>query len=288
MAVVGVDADKCRARDTGEIAPWAWALVRRLDTWFQASPTGTGLRGFLAGRIPERLLAGGKQGRRRGPVEVYQGGRYLTLTTARLPGTPRRIEARQAELEAWLAELFPVADRVPAAAPVPPAGPVPLEDDVLLDTMFASRSGARIRRLWDGDLSAHGDDHSRADAALLTHLAWWTDRDEPRMDLLFRRSRLNRDKWDRQDYRDRTMALALAAVTDGYRGPVGANRAEAAETVTVAVAGPPPGTVPDKPEGVVHRSSSPAGVRVRRLWRLPAEPAGITPPAWPTLSVEVR
>jgi primase-polymerase (primpol)-like protein len=267
MGLVAVDLDACRESRTrtGRIAPWALDVVRRLGTLTQVSPTGTGLRLFVRGRIPAHLLAGGREGRRRGPVEVYQGGHYLTLTTARVPGTPGRIEARQAELEAWLAELFPAAARESARPAVAPAGPVPLGDDVLLEVMFASKSGARIRRLWGGDLSAHDGDHSRADAALCTHLAWWTDRDGPRMDRLFRRSRLARAKWDREDYRARTVALAVAAVTKGYRGPApgGAVEQKADGTLVRRLPEPrrPRGVVlptPECPSGVPLGASSPA------------------------------
>ena len=84
LGVVGVDLDKCRDIESGAIADWALAIVRRLDTWTQISPSGTGLRLFLRGRLPERLLGGDRQGRRRGGIEVYQAGRYLTLTAERL------------------------------------------------------------------------------------------------------------------------------------------------------------------------------------------------------------
>ena len=38
---------------------------------------------------------------------------------------------------------------------------------------------------------AGGFDHSSADAALMSHLAFWTGKDMPRMDRLFRRSALD-------------------------------------------------------------------------------------------------
>jgi primase-polymerase (primpol)-like protein len=219
LGLVGVDLDKCVARDSGEIAPWAREIVERLDSFTQRSPSGTGLRVFCRATLPAWALAGAGDGRRRGPVEVYQARRYLTVTSMRVPGTPGRIEPRQAAVEAWLAELFPPTGG-DEAAPPPPADAVALDDAALLARMFASARGPAIRRLWEGDAADHGGDVSAADLALCDHLAFWTDRDAARIDRLFRASARYRAKWEREDYRRCTIAKALAAVTEGYRGPV--------------------------------------------------------------------
>ncbi|MCH7472795.1 class I tRNA ligase family protein [bacterium] len=58
----------------------------------------------------------------------------------------------------------------------------------------------------------------------MAHLAFWTGRDPVRMDQIFRRSGLMRDKWDEQrgaeTYGQRTIATAIARCRDVYRGPV--------------------------------------------------------------------
>jgi putative DNA primase/helicase len=77
-----------------------------------------------------------------------------------------------------------------------------------------ARNGAKFTRLWMGDLSEYGGDHSRADAALCVLLAVYTRGDAERMDRLFRASALYRPKWDRPSggstYGRRTIAAALA------------------------------------------------------------------------------
>jgi hypothetical protein len=45
-------------------------------------------------------------------------------------------------------------------------------------------------------------------------LAYWTDGDAERIDRLFRRSALMRDKWDRDGYRDATIAKAVQSYAD--------------------------------------------------------------------------
>jgi primase-polymerase (primpol)-like protein len=60
-----------------------------------------------------------------------------------------------------------------------------------------------------GDDSGYGGDTSRADAAFLAMLAFWTGPDPERLDRLFRNSGRYREKWERADYRDGVIALAL-------------------------------------------------------------------------------
>ena len=55
----------------------------------------------------------------------------------------------------------------------------------------------RFQKLWAGDTSDYDGDHSRADAALCSLLAYYTNDDQPRIDRLFRSSGLYRPKWDR-------------------------------------------------------------------------------------------
>ena len=50
-------------------------------------------------------------------------------------------------------------------------------------------------------------------------LAFWTGGDASKIDSLFRQSGLHRKKWDRADYRNRTIAEALSGKTEFYRAP---------------------------------------------------------------------
>ena len=45
--LAGVDLDSCRDPRTGQIAPWAQAILDRLDTYAEVSPSGTGVKAFL-------------------------------------------------------------------------------------------------------------------------------------------------------------------------------------------------------------------------------------------------
>jgi hypothetical protein len=118
------------------------------------------------------------------------------------------IADRQAEIEGLHAELFPQPTQRPAVtSPTPPGTTLP--DTEILDRLFAAQNGADVRRLWDGDTSGYVS-HSEADLALCSHLAFWCRGDMARMDALFRQSGLYREtKWNRQDYRERTIGKAV-------------------------------------------------------------------------------
>ena len=53
----------------------AWDIIRALDSYTEISPSGTGIRIFARGKLPPG-------GRKRGRFEMYETGRYLTVTGA--------------------------------------------------------------------------------------------------------------------------------------------------------------------------------------------------------------
>ena len=67
----------------------------------------------------------------------------------------------------------------------------------------------------------HGFNHSAADLALANWLAFLTHGDEAAMERIFDQSALGqRDKWERQDYRDGTLRAAIKGTRDTYNyGP---------------------------------------------------------------------
>jgi putative DNA primase/helicase len=78
-ALVGIDLDHCRDRETGVIEARALDIVQRIDSYTEISPSGTGLRIFSRGVLPPGR-------RRKDHVEMYDRGRYLTLTGHRISG----------------------------------------------------------------------------------------------------------------------------------------------------------------------------------------------------------
>lgn len=123
------------------------------------------------------------------------------------------IKARQNELDALYSELF----RPPAEQPRQhPSVVVDLDDADLIEKALNANDGGKFRRLWDGDITEWNNDDSAADQALCNKLAFWTGRDASRMDRLFRQSGLYRQKWERVDYRERTITKAIAGCAEVY------------------------------------------------------------------------
>lgn len=224
----GVDLDGCRDPESGMIAPWASQILDRLGSYAEVSPSGTGVKLIVRGRLP----CTGTGRRRRVPgvvavcsrtaeIEVYHHGRYFALTGVRLDALPPTIEPRQAELrELW--DRFFGARPCQGGTPGSPDGLAAapgLSDAELLDRARKARTGDRFRQLYDdGSLNAYGGDHSRADLALCGMLAFWANSDPARTDHLFRRSALMRPKWDEQHgadgatYGEMTIRRALGGV----------------------------------------------------------------------------
>lgn len=192
-----VDLDGCR-NESGQLNPIAAAIVDELDSYAEWSPSGSGVHLIARGRLQGRRC-------RRGPIEIYDRGRYFTVTGQRLEGVPHSPMPRQRELDDLWARLFPKVVSPPGRSG---CRAVPEDDRDLLERVFAAKNGVEVERLFNGDTSCYGS-HSEADLALVSHLAFWTNGDPERIDALFRASGLMREKWLRPDYRQRTIAKAL-------------------------------------------------------------------------------
>ena len=238
-----IDLDKCRDPLTGALEPWATDIVRRFPTaYIEVSMSGTGLH--IIGQTDHPLPAGR---RRTGRIEIYDDGRYVVMTGDNLFGheTPGDITTA---VDDFYRETFPPA---PPRQPQPVTGPCPgstsLEDDELIERARSARNGAKFDRLWGGELSDSAGDESAADLALLSLLAFWTS-DEDQLDRLFRLSGLYREKWERLDYRSRTIARALER-SETYNPP-GPRPTVRPNTQDASFAPEAPATADDLPDDI--------------------------------------
>src|SRR5215204_5912785 len=209
----GVDLDKCLDPETGELEGWAQEIIGELDSYTEISPSGTGVHILVRGVLPA-----GRN--RKGRFEAYDRGRYFTVTGKHLPGSPQTIESRQEALQSIVKRMFAEQSTNGHAKPVAPTELVDngLSDSKVIQKALAASNGERFSRLWNGDTQEYGS-HSEADLALCGMLAFWTGGDATRMDTLFRQSALYREKWDRNDYRNKTIAEALNGKTEFYEAP---------------------------------------------------------------------
>jgi putative DNA primase/helicase len=168
----GIDLDECRDRESGEITKLARQIIDRMDSYSEISPSGTGVKIFVKGVLPGL--------RRKNPkkkIEVYDRRRFFTVTGHHLPGTPKTMEPRQEELEAFYAWLFPKEEE-----PSPSSNSSlseaarfavnhDLSDEDILSRAYRAANGNRFMRLWNGDASDY-ESHSEGDLALCAMLAF--------------------------------------------------------------------------------------------------------------------
>jgi hypothetical protein len=96
-----------------------------------------------------------------------------------------------------------------------------LSDEEIIAKCRKAKNAAKFADLFDaGDTSAYGGDDSRADQALASLMAFYTQ-DEGQLDRLFRRSALMRPKWDQKrgtrTYGQRTIDKALDGTSEAYQ-----------------------------------------------------------------------
>lgn len=88
------------------------------------------------------------------------------------------------------------------------------DDAMLFDVVAGLRrqknAGKFIKLFDNGDISGYGS-QSEADAALCAMIAFRVGRDAEAIDKVFRESKLYRDKWERDDYRESTITLGIEA-----------------------------------------------------------------------------
>jgi len=101
------------------------------------------------------------------------------------------------------------------ATPVVP-GKASLKGDEIIEKAKRAKNGGKFSALWDGNWQDSYESQSQADEALLVMLGFWTNKDPVLMDRLFRRSGLYREKWEREDYRTRSINGAISIVGETY------------------------------------------------------------------------
>lgn len=206
-SIVGVDIDNCVIN--GKVDSAIWEDIKAIDSYTELSPSRTGIRIFAKGKLP----CGGKH---KGNIEIYESGKFLTVTGFHLPGTPLTINERHEEITQFFEKHFGVEETYnPEVVPVPFKN-----DEELLETALNAANGDKFRKLFvDGDWSDYPS-QSEADFALCNMLAFYTGRDAEWIKRLFQKSALYRSKCEKRrgngTYLERTIAKAIERTKEVY------------------------------------------------------------------------
>ena len=214
--IVGIDIDHCI--QAGTITPDASLIAAALQTYTELSPSGSGLHLLMEGSLSGRY-------RRKGNIEMYQDGRYFTVTGQSVQDPPLQLSRDQQTLDAVYWHIFSQPERentgLGQAHRAERRTPISRTDEQVLEKAYASKNGAKFKRYYEGDYSlwegkgALHESHSEAEWQLILFLLYWTNRDTSQVDRLFRRSGLMREKWDRkikgaETYGERIIKAAIA------------------------------------------------------------------------------
>jgi len=208
-----VDVDHCRDPETGKLDLIAQEVINTLLSYYEITPSRTGIRVYVKGKIP------GKQRCRKGNVEIYSENRFFTVS-GNSPPRFKDIMPREKELnEVYLKYIKKGKledDYIRDEDFNKLCGKSLLTDDEIINKVMVSRDKEEFYTLYHlGNISSYLS-HSEADLALCNRLAWWSNRDPVVIDRLFRKSKLFREKWNRKGYRERTIREAIKWTSEVY------------------------------------------------------------------------
>lgn len=189
-------------------------FIHALQSYAELSPSGKGIHIICRGSLP-------KGGRRRGNVEMYDSGRFFTVTGNQTGGYSGVSDCTEAIKP--LHEKYLGGARTEPAQRIMQTAPLPSSVSEVLAAASRAKNGSRFQALYAGNFSEYNS-QSEADMAFCNMLAFWTGRNAGLMDEIFRQSGLMRDKWDRQQsgstYGALTIQKAIEECTQVYQPPV--------------------------------------------------------------------
>ncbi len=239
-----VDLDGCRDAETDYIHPNAQKIIEMFPgAVMEISQSGTGLHIFA--KCNKKVIYdlftkdhwnknNDKDGKLGFTLEVYTHGRFAALTFNWLvPNNPGSLDIdHTGSVCQFLTEYKPV-DRptptTPVSATPPPYYPPTNPDNKIIELASDASNGHEFLNLFHANGAVLSSkypatdrddnftfDHSSADLALCSLLAFWTAKDFHQIDRIFRKSGLYRDKWEREKYRISTINKAIAGCHDIY------------------------------------------------------------------------
>jgi putative DNA primase/helicase len=192
---VGIDIDAC-VDEVGQFNQVSEEILCQFEgrAYAEYSPSGQGIHLITKGIKETNRSKNSEYG-----LEIYQNKRYFTVTGNMLDGfsdiqwssdkinsiCKTFLEKGEEEEQVMLS-----IDREEKT------------DEDLLEIMFRSKNGHRLRSLYDGDWQSYYSSQSEADLAFCNALAFYTQKDADQIDNLFRKSGLYRSKWDGIHYAD--------------------------------------------------------------------------------------
>jgi len=198
-----IDLDHCI--EDGKMSDKAQTIIDYMGSYTEKSQSGTGVHILAKGSIPKGLHQ---------EIEMYCTGRYFALTGDIICGD--KIESRQEQLDVlYKSHQKKEIEKIPDIKVIAPKG---IDGSVdLLEKAFNSKEGSKIKDLYNGQFQSYFESQNEADQSLCCYLAFWFDKDFNDIDNKFKESALYRTKWDRKDYKTKTIDWAINHCNKSYQ-----------------------------------------------------------------------
>lgn len=215
----GVDLDTSMDSD-GNPYPWVVDILDQFaDTYRAYSCSGTGLHVLCRARLEK----GWNHYVPNGPVDLhgkaaqiglFDRGRFFALTGKIFQNSCLSIGEHQATIDSLVERI---KKPVPKVSTKPTTHTAALTTERIVEKATRAKNGAKFERLWEGHWENEYGSQSEADLALCAMLAFWCGGNAAQIEEVFNQSGLAREKWlKRQDYRESTIARAVAQATTFY------------------------------------------------------------------------
>lgn len=166
-------------------------FVDLLGSYSEISPSGSGIHIIAKGELP-------KGGRRKGNIEVYDSGRFFTVTGNKLGDYNFIVDDSDYGKINYLHNKYIASSEPSKNNNLSNDYGNGLSIDKVIEIAQNSKNGMRFKLFMQGGWEQFYHSQSEADMAFANDLAFWTNRDYEKMDSIVRSSSLYRDKWDRK------------------------------------------------------------------------------------------
>lgn len=182
-------------------------FVDLMGSYAEISPSGNGIHIIAKGELPPG-------GRRKGNIEMYSSGRFFTMTGNAIGGYVHIADDSDYGKVKYLHNKYIAANEPMRVSEVPESEGNGLSEEDIIRIASNSKNGIRFQLFMNGGWEQFYDSWSEADMAFANDLAFWTNRDYHKMDSIFRKSSLYREKWDSKrgdtTYGEMTLNKAIA------------------------------------------------------------------------------
>ena len=159
-------------------------------TWWEVSPSGTGIHAYFKGTLPDEVMKKNKSEH----LELYSHSRFMTFTGVN-DDVYREVSSDQSYIDFLVEHYFKreVSTNDTINYNISPAN---LDDNEVIQLMAKSKNAHKLSKLMSGGWREIFESQSEADLSLLNALAFYTQNNDGQMDRIFRTSDLMREKWD--------------------------------------------------------------------------------------------